>query len=116
MAKLVNISKNEVIVRNVRTASTLLKRLVGLIGTKELTNSALWIPCCNSIHTFFMNFPIDLAFVDSDMNVVAVKEKVKPWRLVPPIFKAYGVFELPVGLAARINLGDVLHVDADPDR
>ncbi len=116
MPKLLNKTKNEILVPTVEVANSFSKRLIGLMGRKSLTNEGLWIPSCNSIHTCFMNFSIDLAFVDSKMNVVAIKHQVKPWRLVLPILKAYGVFELPSGTATRISVGDVLHVDANSDR
>ncbi len=116
MAALFNKTKNQVIVPHLETASGLKRRLVGLMGRKEFVNVGLWIPSCNSIHTCFMNFPIDLAFVDSKMNVVEVKHDVRPWRLVLPVLKAYGVFELPKGAASKINVGDILHVDENSNR
>ncbi len=116
MAKLMNKTKNEMLVPKVNTASNFMQRLVGLMGKREIGNAGLWIPSCNSVHTCFMNFPIDLAFVDSKMTVVALKHEVKPWRLVLPVAKAYGVFELPKGSNTRISLGDLLHVDENTDR
>jgi uncharacterized protein len=116
MAKLMNKTTNEILLPTVEVANSFLKRLIGLMGRKNLVNSALWIPDCDSIHTSFMRFSIDLAFVDKKMNVVAIKHQVKPWRLVLPITNAFGVFEMPSGTATRISVGDVLHVDANSDR
>lgn len=110
MATLMNQTKNEVIVQTLEVATNFSRRLIGLMGRKTLINAGLWIPACNSIQTCFMNFPIDLVFVDRKMNVVAIRNAVKPWRIVPPVFSAYGVFELPRGTVEKINLGDVLHV------
>ena len=36
---------------------------------------------CNSIHTFFMRFPIDVAFVDRAGRIVQAPRTVRPWRL-----------------------------------
>jgi uncharacterized membrane protein (UPF0127 family) len=116
MAKLINKTKNLTVVQKVATATSLLQRLMGLMGRKQMVGEALWIPSCNSIHTCFMRFSIDLAFVDQSMSVVAIRQNVKPWRMVLPISKAYGVFELPNGSLANLSLGDVLHVDENFNR
>lgn len=116
MALLFNKTKNQLIVQKLETASSFMQRLVGLIGKRELSNAGLWIPSCSSIHTCFMRFPIDLAFVNDEMKVIKVMTAVKPWRFVVPVGNAYGVFELPKGVGTNITLGDILHVDANFNR
>ena len=39
-------------------------------------------PLCNSVHTCFMRYPLNIAFVDKEGAVLAVREGVAPWRLV----------------------------------
>ena len=64
-----------------RVARTLFERIRGLIGTKSLPKGeGLLILRCNSIHTFFMSFPIDATFFDRDGNVVKVVRNIRPWR------------------------------------
>ncbi len=118
MAKLLNKTKNTIIVAEIRQATGFLARLVGLIGKRSLNNSGLWIPSCNSVHTCFMRFPIDLIFVDENLNVVQTKNDVRPWRLVLPVKDADSVFELPAGTLDQNNLaiGDSLHVDENFNR
>ena len=54
----------------------------------------------NAIHTFFMRFPIDLAFVTRDGRIVKTCPSVKPWRVAAAL-RAYAVVELPAGTLAR---------------
>ena len=64
-----------------RVARTLFERMKGLIGTKVMSaGEGLLILRCNSIHTFFMSFPIDATFLDRDDKVVKVVRNIRPWR------------------------------------
>ena len=38
-------------------------------------------PRCSSVHTCFMAYPIDIAFIDRSGNVLACYENVRPWRM-----------------------------------
>ena len=86
-----------------RVARTLFERIRGLIGTKSLPKGeGLLILRCNSIHTFFMSFPIDATFFDRDGNVVKVVRNIRPWRFfVWGGFRAVKVLETAsaVGIA-----------------
>ena len=65
-----------------KVAKTLFARMKGLIGTKCLRpGEGMLILKCNSIHTFFMSFPIDATFLDRNGNVVKVVRNIRPWRL-----------------------------------
>ena len=115
MATLTNRTQDKVLISDLKIAVKLFSRMIGLLGTKSLSESeALWIHRCNSIHTFFMNYAIDCVFVDKDMKVKAVKSEVKPDRLVFPIWGARSVIEMRAGaiLQKQIRVGDQLHVDA----
>ena len=48
------------------------------------TNGLLLVmafPRCSSVHTCFMAYPIDIAFIDRDGNILARYENVRPWRM-----------------------------------
>ena len=63
-------------------ARTFWQRFMGLMGRRSLPEGeGLLILRCNSIHTFFMRFPIDATFLDRDDNVVKVVRNIRPWRL-----------------------------------
>ncbi|MBP5790750.1 MAG: DUF192 domain-containing protein [Kiritimatiellae bacterium] len=64
-----------------RVAKTFRERAKGLIGTKTLPHGeGMLIERCNAIHTFFMSFPIDIAFLDKNGAIVRQVRGVKPWR------------------------------------
>ena len=78
--------------------------------------SAMIIAPSNAIHTFFMKFPIDVAFVGRDGRVRKIREAVRPWRMSAAL-RAYAVIELPAGALHSTNtvVGDTLVIHS-PDR
>ena len=113
MSRLLNTSNNEVLATQVSKATSFKDRLVGLLGHEALDQGeALWISNCNSIHTFFMRFPIDVIFVDKALKVKNVYYGIKPWRVTFPLFGANSVFELAAGSLQEksISKGDQLYV------
>jgi uncharacterized membrane protein (UPF0127 family) len=69
----------------------------------------------NAIHTFFMRFPIDVAFVTRAGRIVKACHAVRPWRVAGAI-RAYAAIELPAGTLARCETlaGDALEVVRRP--
>lgn len=83
---------------------------MGLLMTPELAkDTGLWITPCQSVHTLFMRYTIDVAFVDRESRVLSVST-LKPWRLSRWARKATGVIELPAGTlqATQTAVGDQL--------
>lgn len=104
---------DQILSHELAIADSLISRLIGLLGKDRLRDDEmLWIKRCNSIHTFFMKFPIDCIFLDSQMKVCALKANILPWRIVFPIWSARSVIELRAGQIAALNIkvGDELHV------
>lgn len=93
-------------------ADTPKTRAQGLLGRYEMpTGEALWIVPCSMIHTFFMQFPIDVLFLDRQLKVVRVLENLKPWRISPWIWGAHSVLELAAGsLKGSVIPGDILKI------
>lgn len=57
-------------------------RLRGLLARRTLEpGEGLLLRPCGSIHTFFLRFPVDVVFCDSDLRVLAVSADVRPWRV-----------------------------------
>lgn len=79
-----------------KVARTFFQRAKGLIGTRYLERGeGLIILRCNSIHTFFMSFPIDAVFLDRNDKVVKIVRNIRPWRLfVWGGFRAVKVLEV----------------------
>ena len=89
------------------------QRMVGLLDRRSLPdNEALLIPHCQSIHMFFMRFPIDVIFLDKDLRVVGLVRNIKPFHLSPIFFRASSAIEGAVGMIERsqTQLGDLLEI------
>jgi len=56
----------------IRIAQSFKERYKGLMGEK--VPQSLVITPCIQVHTFFMRFPIDVIFYDSDYNVVHIEK------------------------------------------
>lgn len=92
-----DITSGKALAQRLVVAETFLSRLKGLLGRKELApGDGLWIKPCNSVHTFGMRFPIDVVFLDRNMQVVSIVRGVRPGRAALHS-KAASVLELPVG-------------------
>jgi uncharacterized membrane protein (UPF0127 family) len=100
--KLVNLSNGEVLAEQVMEARTFMQRLKGLMLTKVLpAGNGLHITPCRSVHTFFMNYSIDVLHLDSGSSIVALEPDLKPGRVGKSNRTTASVVELPAGTIAR---------------
>ncbi len=110
-----NARHSGIVARTIETAFDSPTRNRGLLGRSSLGDDrALILAPCSSIHTFFMQFAIDVAFVDREGQVLRVRKAVGPWRL-QVAFRAFAVIELASGRLDRSDtrIGDRLHVAAE---
>ena len=101
------------IIQNLQIADNFLKRLKGLTGKKSINiDYGLFIPDCNSIHTFFMKCPIDIVMTDKNLRVIYLKEYVNPFKIIICL-KACHTFEFAKGLISKegITEGDLLKIE-----
>ncbi|MFC1805157.1 DUF192 domain-containing protein [Candidatus Omnitrophota bacterium] len=106
MMKIINKTRNTILAEDAALAGSCLKRLKGLLGRDGLKRGeGLVIKPCSSIHTFFMRFIIDALFIDKECKVVALKKRLRPWRLTPVYWKADSVIELPAGVIDEASTG-----------
>ena len=106
-----NITRNLVLAEHVNQADTLVRRMIGLLGKKNLpVGHGLWIRKCKSVHTHFMRFPIDAIFISAKGTVVRLYPTLKPFRITRFVSDAQDVLELPSGTLSRVQteLGDQL--------
>ena len=103
---------------SVRTGGVIAARLLsafdsesrrrGLLTREGLdAGTALVLAPCEAIHTFFMRFPIDVAFVTSDGEIVGMRHALRPWRMAFS-WRAFATIELAAGslAAAGARRGD----------
>jgi uncharacterized protein len=86
-------------------ADGFLSRLRGLLGRKELPRGhGLLIKPSWSVHTWFMRFPIDVLFLDRELEVLKIRKHMRPWRMAAR-FRADSALELAAGECDRLQLG-----------
>ncbi len=119
MARVINRARGTVLAEQAESARTWWTRGKGLLGRKCLPiGGGLIIEPCSSIHTWFMAFPIDVAFVAADGRVVRTAPALAPWRFGPLARGVRYVVELPVGALATSGTVaddylDILSEEAD---
>lgn len=87
-------------------------RRKGLLGRQGLeTGAALVIAPSNLVHTFAMQFPIDILFVSRDGHVLKVRPDV-PRRRIAGAWGAFAVIELAAGALSnsKTAAGDQLEL------
>ena len=112
--RVVNRTRGATLVAAGKVADRFWSRLRGLIGSPLLkTGEGLLITPCNSVHTHFMGFPIDVLYVNGTEEVVGIDHALPPWRFGRLYRGARFVLELPAGTARATGtqVGDRLQVE-----
>jgi uncharacterized protein len=89
-----------------------LSRMRGLLGRRGLpAGEGMLLRPAPSIHTAFMRFSIDAVFLDRNLRVLEIVEKLRPWRVASKR-RARAVLELSAGECARrgVEVGDMLEL------
>lgn len=109
---LYNITQKTVLARHVKYAGNFFRRFIGLMFKRKFPTSyeALILSPCNSIHTMFMFYPIDVIFLDERLRVLHACQAMRPLRISPVIVAAVQTVELPAGTIAHsgTRIGDFL--------
>jgi uncharacterized membrane protein (UPF0127 family) len=108
--RVVNLERGGELATQLEVAASGPVRRKGLLGRDGLKpGEGLWIVPCESVHTFFMRFPIDLVYLDREHRVKKVRNAVGAWRM-SACFSAHSVLELPAGTIrdTRTQAGDTL--------
>ncbi len=106
-----NATRGTVVGRCIRVAETGLTRIVGLLGERELQpGDGLLIVPSQGVHTLGMQFPIDIAVLDNEWRVIAIKRDMRPFRMTRVFWKAAAVLELPSGMLESTStlVGDAM--------
>lgn len=107
-----NVRTHELLALSVEGAFDSRSRRKGLLGRDGLSaDAALAIAPCNTIHTFFMRFAIDVVFVSRQGVVRKIRGNVKPWRMSGSL-TAFAVIEMAAHTISRTDIvvGDHLTI------
>jgi uncharacterized membrane protein (UPF0127 family) len=92
-----NRTRQTVLGTSVEMAGNGATRRKGLLGRSGLVSGeGIWIVPCESVHTFWMRFSIDLVYLDRNKKVKKVRSGVAPWRL-SACLSAHSVLEFASG-------------------
>lgn len=111
--KIINVTKDTLLADEAKMANTSFTRLVGLLNRSSLKKGeALILAPSHCIHSFFMRFPIDVLFLDSQNRVIKTITPLKPWRLTSIYFKSVFTLELPSGVIKSTSTqeGDTISI------
>ncbi len=96
---------NNKTILDVFIADSFTKRLFGYMFKKKPHHDAILLKPCNSIHTFFMKFKIDVLFLDEHMNVIKKIDGLVPGQVVTKVVGASLVLESKEGELNNIKVG-----------
>jgi hypothetical protein len=101
---------NTRVLASAEVADTKATRSKGLLGRDGIDGAIVLRPC-RQIHTIGMRFPLDVAFLDADGEVIRIV-RMRRHRLGLPVFRARTVIEAEAGAFGRwgLHVGDVIEV------
>src|SRR5829696_1950944 len=94
------------VLASLEIASARGERRKGLLGRHGVEGALLLDPC-RWVHTMAMRFPVDVAYLDADGNVLKIVRMAR-WRIGMPVPAARRVIEAEGGAFARwgLHVGD----------
>lgn len=82
----------------VLVATTHAERMRGLLGRTSLPiDHAMLLRPCRAVHTWGMQFAIDVVFLDAENCVTRTVANVKPWRMVWGNLRTKATLEFSAG-------------------
>lgn len=100
--RLVNASRQTLVAESVEIAQGFWAQGRGLLGrSPPRPGWGLWLKPCRAIHTMGLNFAIDVVLLDTDLQVVAIRPQLAPWRLGPWHRRTHSILELGAGSLTR---------------
>ncbi len=116
MLRIRNSTRDTVLGTSVLVAQTSSQRRTGLLRHKSLPpGEGLLIGPCEAVHTFGMQFAIDVLFLDRNHKVLRIRPEMGRGR-ISVCLRAHSVLELPAGTAAATGTvpGDQLEFERLP--
>lgn len=96
----------ETLVEDLYLADSFWQRFLGLQFLRTLgPTEGLLLRGCNSVHTMWMRFAIDIVFLNEDLEIIEIQTAVKPWRFAIPKQKAFHTLEVAAGNAKAYAVG-----------
>lgn len=95
---------DQLLLPSVRCTENSLERMRGLLlRSQDFAGNGLIISPCNSVHSFFMTYSIDLVYLNKDFEVIKIYTNFAPWQM-SACYGARHVLELPSDKVSRLNI------------
>lgn len=108
---LVNKTKDLIVARKVYLAFKFWPKLKGLQFKKDIPPDFAYVLLnCSGIHTCFMRFNLDVAFVNRNWKVIYICKDLQPFRFTRNVKDAHAVIEMKAG-NLKVNVGDELELN-----
>jgi uncharacterized protein len=109
--RLVSETTGKTVVAQLRIADGFWSRLAGLQLRRPLpADAGLLLVPCNSVHTCFVRFPVDVVFLDANGSVLAIRRSLRPWRLAWGPRRSHAALEVIAG-SADLHPGEKLRLE-----
>jgi len=113
-----NATRNDSVAERVRLADTWWSRLRGMLGSPEPgPDEGMLLAPCQSVHMYWMKYPLDVAFLDPEGRVVEAYHGLAPSKRSRWHREANRALELREGTLARTRtqVGDRLEMLSTAD-
>ena len=90
-------------------ADSPISRGIGLLCRTTLAqDEGIWLTKTKSIHTFGMQFVIDVLFINTNLRCIDIINRVRPWRVAIGPSETAHTIELKhnIKTAQQVNIGD----------
>ena len=102
---IINKTKGKILAKKAKLCKSHISKAIGLMFSRK-AKPLMFIFDKEEIvqlHMFFVFFPIDIIYIDSNNQVVEIKENFRPFAFYNPKNKAKYVIELPKGTIKKTN-------------
>lgn len=112
--RILNKTKNKMLVRESKLCKSLLSKIIGLMFSKKIEDLGLIFVCGKeqkiSLHMFFVFYPIDVLFLDKNRKVIDMKRNFRPFSFYSSRKYSKYVLELPNNTidSSKTELGDII--------
>lgn len=81
------------------------QKLIGFMFQKR-KNYAIYFKNCNSVHTFFCFFLLDIYLLDKDNHILYTYKNIGPNRIILPKKNVSNIIEIPSNLIDNFTIKD----------
>lgn len=99
---------NSIVCDNIYPAETFYEKFKGLMFSSSNSKKILLIKNCNSVHTCFMNYNLNVVCLDKNFIINKIFYDVKPFRFILPKKNVSHILEIPSGCVFDISVGDTI--------